>query len=143
MACPFFFPAHRASDIQWNFPARLPLGAGFCGMCRAAGGDVLPSDSELREFCNLGYASQCSRMPADRRADCVRFSIAQDHGVRILLHFVLERDHVPVEWGILEFDAAAQKWNSVKQDPVLQRQAECYLSAYIDRKPRALMTTRS
>ncbi|HKW74452.1 MAG TPA: hypothetical protein VJN64_02920 [Terriglobales bacterium] len=82
-------------------------------------------------------------MPAKRRADCVRFAIAQDQGALILMHFVLERDHAPVEWGTLEFDAAAQRWNVPTEDPVLQRQAECYLSIYLLRKPREFALTRS
>lgn len=142
MACPFFFPTQRASEIPWNFPTRLPLGAGFCGTCKASGVEIVPNDAELREFCNLGYAGPCSRMPADRRADCVRFAVARDHGARILLHFVLERNHVPVEWGMLEFDATARRWNSAVHDPVLQRQAESYVSIYLERKPRDLSATQ-
>lgn len=82
-------------------------------------------------------------MPQERRADCVRFAITQDHGARILLHFVLERDHAPVEWGTLEFDAAGQRWNLPTEDPLLQRQAECYLSIYLEKKPREFALTRS
>lgn len=141
MACPFFFPTQRTSDIHWNFPARLPLGAGFCGTCKASSDELVPSDTELRDFCNLGYAAQCAKLPADRPADCVRFSIADDQGTRILLHFVLERDHAPVEWGKLEFDVAAQRWFSSLANGLLQRQAESYLSVYMERKPRALTAT--
>lgn len=141
MACPFFFPTQRASEIQWNFPARLPLGAGFCGICKASREDFVPSDHELRDFCNLGYAGQCAKVPADRRADCVRFSIAQDQGTCILLHFVLERDHAPVEWGTLAFDVVAQRWSSSRANGLLQRQAESYLIAYMERKPRAFTAT--
>lgn len=97
----------------------------------------MPSETELRDFCNLGNAGECTRMPAERRADCVRFSVAKDNGARILLHFVWERDHAPVEWGILDYDAAAQEWNSAVSDLVLQRQAECYLGSYLERRPRA------
>ena len=138
---PFFFPTQRASEIQWNFPARLPLGGGFCGTCKATSQEFAPSDAELRDFCNLGYAGQCANLPADRRADCVRFSIAQDQGTRILLHFVLERDHVPMEWGTLEFDVAALRWSSSGANGLLRRQAESYLSVYLERKPRAFSIT--
>src|SRR5690242_4808777 len=130
MACPFFFPTQRTLEIQWNFPGRLPLGAGFCGTCRAGDAEVVPSDRELRDLCNLGYAGQCARMPAERGADCVRFAVAQDHGTRILLHFVLERDHAPGEWGTLEYDAAGQVWTTAIGRAVLQRQAECYVNGY-------------
>jgi hypothetical protein len=140
VACPFFFPHERAFNIQWNFPSRLPLGAGFCGTCRAGGAEVNPSDTELREFCNLGYSGQCARMPAERRADCVRFAVANDQGARILLHFVYERDHAPVKWGVLDYDAAGQRWNSAMSDRILQRQAECYLAIYFEMRPRAAVS---
>ena len=138
VACPFFFPHQRAFNIQWNFPSRLPLGAGFCGTCRAGIAEFTPADAELREFCNLGYAGQCERVPADRRADCVRFAVAEDQGVRILLHFVYERDHAPVEWGVLEYDAAGERWTSKISDQTMQRQAECYLAVYFEKRPRLM-----
>jgi hypothetical protein len=75
-------------------------------------------------------------MPSGRRADCVRFAVADDQGERILLHFVYERDHAPVEWGVLEYDAAGEKWKLAFQDLILQRQAECYLAVYFEKRPR-------
>src|SRR6478736_7085140 len=65
VACPFFYPTERVS-LGWPFPARLPLGAGFTGACRAGVEEITPSETELREFCNIGYAGGCCHMPADR-----------------------------------------------------------------------------
>ncbi len=109
VACPFFFPTERIS-IGWAFPARLPLGAGFTGTCRAGLEEITPSEVELREFCNIGYAGGCSHMPADRCSDGVRFAIARDEESRIVLHYVSERFHEPVEYGRLEYDCKLQSW---------------------------------
>lgn len=136
MACPFFYPTEKTYAVGWAFPARLPLGAGFCGTCRAAKEEIVPTEAELRDFCNLGYAARCSRMPADRRADCIRFAVARDDGQRIALQYILERDHAPVEHGVVEFDCEAQQWLSRLEDACLQRQVECYLATYLERRPR-------
>ena len=111
MACPFFYPTQKSDAIAWSFPRRLPLGAGFCGSCRARAHQVTPADSELKEFCNLGYAQNCAHLPAERRADCLRFAVADDEGERIRLHFVYERNHAPVEHGLLEYDWVALRWS--------------------------------
>ena len=136
MACPFFYPTEKKYSAGWPFPARLPLGAGFCGTCRAAKDEVTPSEAELRDFCNLGYAGGCSRLPVDRRADCVRFAVAKNDGRRISLQYVCERDHEPVEHGMVEFDCAGQRWLAKLEDQCLQRQAEVYLGTYLERRPR-------
>ncbi|HWG49043.1 MAG TPA: hypothetical protein VN669_05075 [Candidatus Acidoferrales bacterium] len=133
MACPFFFPAEKIQTIAWAFPARLPLGAGFCGTCRAAAEEVTPTDDDLRDFCNLGYGTGCHRLPADRRADCLRFS-ARDNSGRVTLSYVYERDHAPVEHGSLEYDCATQSWPVKLKDDCAQRQAELYLAVYLERR---------
>ena len=135
VACPFFFPTERVS-IGWAFPARLPLGAGFTGTCRAGLEEVTPSEAELREFCNIGYAGGCCHMPADRCSDGVRFAIARDEESRIVLHYVSERFHEPVEYGRLEYDCKLQSWLAPLRNPCLQRQAECYVAVYLERRPR-------
>ena len=135
MACPFFFPTERVA-LGSAFPARLPLGAGFTGTCRAGAEEITPSDNDLRDFCNLGYASGCCRMPSQRNADGVRFTVARDEESRIVLHYVSERHHEPVEYGRLEFDCTTQKWTAPLRDACLCRQAECYLAVYLERRPR-------
>jgi hypothetical protein len=136
VACPFFFPTEKTYTVAWAFSGRLPLGAGFCGQCTSGPEPVTPGDNELKDFCNLGYATQCLRLPADRRADCVRFAVAKDEGQRIVLQYVCERDHAPVEHGAVEFDCGQQRWLAQLDDGRLQRQAEVYLAVYLERKPR-------
>jgi len=136
VACPYFYPTERISGIAWAFPARLPLGAGFAGTCHANGEETLPTETELRDFCNIGYARGCTRMPPSRCSDGVRFAIARDEESRIILHYVSEREHEPVEYGRLEYDCASKSWPVPLRDACLQRQAECYLSIYLERRPR-------
>ncbi len=138
MACPFFFPTVKSDSIAWTFPARLPLGAGFCGTCRATEAEVAPSENELRDFCNLGYSSACSRLPQQRRADCVRFAVAVDTGSSIVLHYVFEREHIPIEHGRVEFNRESQDWTVKLSDAVVQRQAQVYLQSYLDRRRAAV-----
>jgi hypothetical protein len=135
VTCPYFFPTERIA-AGWAFPARLPLGAGFAGTCHANSEEVTPTENELRDFCNLGYARACSRMPKDRCADGVRFAVARDEGSRVILHYVSECDHEPVEYGRLEYDCAEQKWPAPLRNACLQRQAECYMAVYLERRPR-------
>ena len=125
--------------MGWAFPSRLPLGAGFSGSCRAPGveAEPAPDDITLRDCCNLGHAWGCTRLPADRRADSIRFAVAQDSAERVVLHYVYDRNHLPVAHGQLTYDCVQQHWLSVPDDACLERQAECYLALYLERRPRA------
>src|SRR5215469_7006296 len=96
VACPFFFPTKRSFSIAWSFPNRLPLGAGFCGMCRTNGEEFAPDDATLRDFCN--------------------------------------RAHAPAGHGTLKYDCASRRWKTTLDDACVQRQAECYLAVYLERK---------
>ena len=136
MACPFFYPAEKSVTIAWAFPSRLPLGAGFCGTCRAGAEESNPADDELRDFCNLGYSAGCPRLPSVRRADCLRFVVMHDGGNKIILDYIYEREHAPVERGQLEYDCAGQSWPVRLSDECAQRQAECYLAVYLERRRR-------
>ena len=75
-------------------------------------------------------------MPANRCIDNVRFAVAREEESRIVLHYVCERLHLPVEYGRLEYDCQSQSWLAPMRDSCLQRQAECYLSVYLERHPR-------
>jgi hypothetical protein len=136
VTCPYFFPTERTFAIGWAFPHRLPLGGGFCGTCRAGGAEFFPDDATLRDFCNLGHARGCGRMPAPRPADSLRFAVAKDAGERIFLHYVFEREHAPVAHGQLEYDCAMQRWPAPLADACAQRQAESYLALYLERRRR-------
>jgi len=97
-------PAQKL-DGAWLHPARLPLGGGWGGHCSAPGHEgAQPSDEELHEFCNLGYAAKCSRLPSERDCDAVRFSVARDQGSRLLVWFVCETGHRPAKHGTAEYD---------------------------------------
>ena len=93
-----------------------------------------PTEIELKEFCNLGYARQCEKIPPDRCADSIRFSVANDARKRIRLHYSCERDHAPVEHGVLEYDCEARSWQIAHSDACIQRQAECYMETYLERR---------
>ena len=131
------------SGSAWSHPARLPLGAGFCGTCRAGGVEFRPSETELRDLCNLGYATQCSHMPGECYADCVRFAVAKDDGDRIALYYAYEREHAPVNWGTVAYDLRTQQWAWSINDVCVQRQAECYLAVYLEKRPREASSSDS
>src|SRR3954453_4877171 len=91
MPCPYFIPTTRFDDAGFLHPARLPLGAGYRGMCGAPGHDgAIPTDEQLKQGGNLGYPRNCSRLPQEREADAVRFSVLREHDGRIDICFISE-----------------------------------------------------
>ncbi len=137
MACPFFMPEQRF-DFDWLFPQRLPLGAGWTGTCTAPGHEgSRPGEEELRSACNIGYAKACSRLPADRSADAVRFAIGEksDGIVRVL--FACERAFLPAGHGVLLYEKANGRWIQRHENACVQRMAECYLQAQMERRSRS------
>lgn len=151
MACPYFMPVAKLENGSWPHPARLPLGAGWSGHCTAPEreGQTPPQDV-VEAFCNLGYASSCSWNPADRQHDAVRFAVCAplDAATRansrrkaleansvpanvIILRYVCERDHRPVEHGDLEFDLSRAVWLRQHGNPCIQKMAECFLESYL------------
>jgi hypothetical protein len=149
LACPFFMPVARLENGSWPHPARLPLGGGWCGHCTAPGHDgELPPQNVLEAFCNLGYASSCSWSPRERLWDAVRFAVSAPRGSAshetrdfdavparvLLLRYVCERDHRPVEHGDLEFDLSQASWVRRHDDARIQKMAECFLESYLKKK---------
>jgi hypothetical protein len=135
VACPFFMPTGKLDDGGWLHPSRLPLGGGWIGHCSAPGHEgAEPTNQELRELCNLGYAAGCARLPAERAYDAVRFSIARDRGAQLELWFVCELRHRPAGHGILEYDVSLSRWTSFHPDVRMQKMAECYLQSYLARR---------
>lgn len=138
MACPFFMPVRRLEGGAWRHPSRLPLGGGWSGRCFAPGHEgALPTDEEIRELCNLGYAASCPRLPRKRACDAVRFSVASDRGSQLILKFVFEADHRPAGYGTLEYDLSMGQWVSSQPDPRVQKMAECYLESYLLRRTQS------
>jgi len=130
-------PVKKLEDGIWFHPSRLPLRAGWAGNCCAPGheGDALVLE-ELKE-CNLGYAANCPRLPRERSCDAVRFAVISDTGEKLLLCFVCERDHQPMQHGTLEYEIAGGHWQSSHSDVRLQKMAECYVEGYLERRVAA------
>ena len=140
MACPFFMPLQKL-DGGWLHPSRLPLGGGWHGHCLAPGHEgAQPSEHELHEFCNLGYAAKCVRLPVDREFDAVRISVARDQGSRLSVWFVCESGHRPVKHGTLEYDVERKQWTSSHPDARIQKMADCYVETYLQRRPHSAST---
>lgn len=144
MACPFFMPVEKLENGEWLHAHRLPLGAGWSGHCTAPGHEnAVPSPEQLRDFCNLGYAENCGRLPPDRSWDSVRFGARtlasgeqNSAAPHIHIRYVCERNHLPVDHGTLTFDPAATRWHSKHSDQRVQRMAECYLASYLEKRKK-------
>ena len=142
MACPYFMPSERIESDLWPHRARLPLGDGFRGVCTSPGHEsALLGDDELRDFCNLGYAARCPRMPREREADAVRFIVNLDRDGAISLYYTCEREHAPLHHGPLTYVEAERRWLAPHPDARIQRMAECYLQSYLTRKSGTPTTT--
>jgi hypothetical protein len=144
VACPFFMPTEKLQGGGWLHTSRLPLGCGWSGHCTAPGheGEV-PSPEELQDFCNLGYAQGCVRLPSQRAWDSIRFGArilvdgAKGGSVRrIQVRYICERNHRPAGHGFLQFDAHDDDARCSKPHPDarLQRMAECFLASYLEGK---------
>lgn len=133
MACPFFMPDQRL-DGDWPFPQRLPLGAGWSGVCTASQACVRPSDDEIKSGCNVGYASACARLPQQRDADAVRFAKGDEHDGLVHIRFAYERDYLPAGHGELIYETAARRWQTAHDNACLLRMAECYVETQMARR---------
>lgn len=147
MACPFFLPMEKIENGSWLHALRLPLGGGWTGQCTSPGHEnEIPSPDELRDFCNLGYAETCGRLPEDRVWDSVRFgakavSYTQSGMLqRIQIRYICEHAHYPAEHGVLQFDSVESRWLERHTDPRLQRMAECFLESYLQKKTQRHIT---
>jgi hypothetical protein len=133
-------PTAKFEAIAWPHRSRLPLGDGWLGCCTAPDHvGYVPGPEELTNFCNLGYARGCSRLPALRPWDAVRFSIARDKDHLIVLLYVCERDYRPAEHGSLDYDSALARWPAPHPDSRLQKMAECYLECYLLRRGQPVL----
>lgn len=143
MACPYFMPEERF-DSTWPFPQRLPLGAGWSGTCTAPGHEgALPSAEELTSACNLGYAKTCSRLPAEREADAVRFALGEERDGLLHVLIVCEREHLPASYGELLYDKARGTWAQRHEQASVQRMAECYVHAQLERRAESRRGTET
>lgn len=128
-------PTEEFTEWKWHARPRLPLGDPWKGTCTAPGHDgERPSDQQIKELCSFGYAKKCPWLPRERHADKVSFSIARDKEGIILIYYVLEVDHTPGEHGTLQFDSQENRWLKSHTDARVQKQVECYLKSYLERK---------
>jgi len=158
-------PREIVYDIAWPHPARLPLGAGWKGSCcaqndPAPAGSVADARSNdidpalIRDFCNLGYATSCPRLPRGRDWDAIRFSVASSSSAEITLCYICELAHAPKAHGTLTYDLVTEAWrdapgatseattsdattSEATRDVRVRRLAASYLQAYRARQSGA------
>ena len=139
LACPFFVPLEIVNDGSWPHPARLPLGAGWTGNCRASGREVTAHDTHVREFCNHGYATACPHLPRLRDWDAVRFSVANSNTNQVTLWYVCELAHAPFDHGRMTFDMVHEAWLNPPPDARVLTLANAYLQTYRARQSAVLV----
>ena len=105
-------------EIPVPAEGRVPLGDAYRGSCHSNPSEAyVPAEARQHELCNFGYArGRCERFHGE--VDAVRFSIAEDQ-----LIWVLEREHSPVEHGVLALDQPAR-------NAVLTAQARAFVENY-------------
>jgi len=141
MACPYFIPIEVLAGDLWPHRPRLPLGDGFTGTCCVQPeSPAAPSEEELRQFCNLGYAAayscKCPRFPESRDFDAIRVGVVRDDESTLSVAFACERDFVAIDHGNLVYDCASGTWTTAHPDPRVQSKAEAYVRTYLLRRPR-------
>ena len=123
-------PTGKSENAIWIHPSRLPLGASWEGNCMASGGAVTITSADRLAHCNLGYASDCPRLPKERKWDAIRFAVTSEHESRVYLAYVCERNHLPSDHGRLEYSVVQRRWLSFHPDARIQRMAECFLESW-------------
>jgi hypothetical protein len=135
VACPYFLPERELVSLGFTHPQRLPLGAAWRGSCGAPGQMGLPPNEEdLKNGCNLGYARGCSRLPAERAADAVRFAIVRERAGEIEICYVYERNYLPGEHGSLQLKLTDGVWAAPNSESQLAHMAQCFLQSYLHRR---------
>lgn len=136
MACPFFVPSRRLETAGWVRPPRFPLGDPFGGACHAQPAEIVePSEARQHELCNYGYArDRCDRFPGGSAADAVRFSVTEDTPARLLLVYVVEKDHAPAGHGTLEYVVDDARLEASHISDILARQARAFAESYLSRR---------
>jgi len=115
------------------------LGDPFGGACHARPADIVePPEAQQRDLCNCGYArGRCDRFPDGSAPDAVRFSVTEDSPTRLLVVYVVEKDHTPVEFGTLEYRIPDSQLNGPAGSDVLKQQARAFLESYLNRRARS------
>jgi len=135
MACPFFHPTEPVETPGSGTRRQVPLGDTYDGECRASAPACHPNDEELKNWCNLGYVREwCPRFLQSARVDAARFTVSGDRQDTIVITYVLEGDHRPLEHGRLEYGVAHDRFRNPPADPNVHQQALAYVRAYLRRK---------
>lgn len=104
----------------------MPLGAMFEGECQYGG------LGEPR-LCNFGYArGLCAEFPDAAPADAVRFSVSGNEGGVLTLVWILERDHAPLNHGLLKYTESTGEF-AATPDGLLAEQARVFIENYLRR----------
>ena len=137
MACPFFVPVRRLGNRdKWLHAPRLPLGDAYRGFCKAGAEPFEPPEPSQDEFCNCGYArGHCDRFPAEG-ADAVRFSLLSEDSARVRLVYILEKNHAPVEHGVIEYVRCGSRMEGTAQE-LLLAQCRAFLESHSKNKTAA------
>ena len=118
----------------WLHPSRLPLGGGWDGFVRRLATKACsPPMKNFTSTAISGMPQNVPVCPVEREWDAVRFSVARDHGSKLLLWFVCENAHRPAKHGTSEYDVA-QGVDQFASDPRIQKMMECYVQSYLQRK---------
>jgi hypothetical protein len=131
VACPFFLPVRRLGSGGWNPEPRLPLGDAYGGSCHAlASAPFEPPEETQRVLCNCGYARRrCPHFPDNGPADAVRFSVIGHQDGRVTLVYILEKDHAPMEHGLMDDATGALE--------PLASQARAFVESYLRQRAAA------
>jgi hypothetical protein len=116
----------------------MPLGDAWSGVCRAQPeGEWLPDPQTLQQLCNFGYSREkCARVPADS-PDAVRFGVSHDRDGIVSIYWVVEKDHLPVAHGPLEYARADAGFPAAHPDTCVAQQAQAYIASYLRWKGNA------
>jgi len=138
MACPYFCPIEPDPN-ESPAHAILPLGDAWSGLCHADPEKPWqPGAETLYPLCNIGYARACcGHFPAGEGPDSIRFSVSSAQGASLQLYYVVERAHLPLEHGALEYISPQAGFRPQPPLAAVTRLASAYVSSYMRRRGEA------
>ncbi len=133
MACPFFRPTSVLEPGVRGESLRPPLGELYRGGCAASDDESFePPEDQLRDCCNMGYAEgRCRRLPPERDADALRFTIASADEAQLEIRWSTERNHLPVSAGVLQWNRRGAQWRQPPLRSDVGALAAAYRNAYL------------
>lgn len=135
MCCPCFSPRLPRPAVAGEACAPLPLGDLWAGVCLAQPEDPVEPGDALLTLCNLGYArGACPRFTADTAANAVRFAIAADDGHSLEIRYAVERGHLPLDCGQIQYRLAEDAFQPPLAATAFAGQARAYAASYLRRQ---------